>query len=147
MERHQQHLGEPDLRLGDLQLWVHGPEVVDPRPYEDWLRATVHCGEQGASVWVSGEILQYRDLRDWLDQTEALYRELRGVARLDPLEPNLSIVLSADHTGGIAVSVEITPDHLSQQHRFSFALDQSYLPEFLAQGRRLLNRLVLKAVR
>lgn len=147
MERYQQHLGEPDLRLADLQLWVHGPEVVDPQPYEDWLRVTVHCGGQGASVWVSGEILQYRDLRDWLGQTEALYHELRGVARLDPLEPNLSVALSADHTGGIAVSVEITPDHMNQQHRFSFALDQSYLPEFLAQGRRLLNRLVLKVVR
>lgn len=70
-----------------------------------------------------------------------------AASRLDPFEPNLSVALSADHTGGVAVSVQITPDTLRQEHRFSFALDQSYLPEFLAQGRRLLNRFVLKVVR
>lgn len=145
MERDKQHLGEPDLRIGDLRLWVHGPDVVDTRPYEDWLRVTAHCGGAGASVWVSGEIVRYQDLREWVDQTEALYRNLAGFARLSPLEPNLSVALSVDRTGGVAASVEITPDHMNQQHRFSFVLDQSYLPDFLAQGRKLFRRIRVKA--
>lgn len=145
MEHYSQHLGEPDLQIGDLQLWVHGPEVVDPQPYEDWLRVTAHCGGLGTSVWVSGEIIRLHDLREWLGQTEALYRNLAGFARLDPLEPNLSVALSVDHTGAVAASVEITPDHMNQQHRFSFSLDQSYLPAFLAQGRKLLRRITVKA--
>jgi len=36
--------------------------------------------------------------------------------------------------------VEITPDHLTQRHRFEFTLDQSYLPPFIGQLRALAGR-------
>ena len=146
MERYRQHLGEPDPRLGDLQLWVHGPEVVDPQPYEDWLRVSVHCGGQGASVWVRGEILQYGDLRDWVDQTEALYRDLRGVATRSVRTEPLRRAQRRSHRRRCCVR----PDHAGYPASGTPLLvrARSVLPpEFLAQGRRLLNRFVLKVVR
>lgn len=141
MNRHAPHLGEPDLRLAGFQLWVHGPPVVDPRPYEDWLNVTAHCGAGGASVWTSGEILQLGDVALWLKQTEEMHRTLSGAARLSPLEPWLSVLLTIDGTGKVEMEVEITPDPRNQRHRFTFSLDQSYLPAFLAQGRRLMARI------
>lgn len=137
----RERLGEPDLRLMGFQLWVHGPEDVDPRPYEDWLRVTAHCGAQGASVWASGEMIQLSDVVRWVEQTEQLHQTVSGAAELAPLEPNLSVVLLPDKSGHIAMAVEITPNHMTQRHRFEFECDQSYLPEFIRQGRALVQRL------
>jgi hypothetical protein len=36
-------------------------------------------------------------------------------------------------TGHLDCTVAITGDHLSEEHRFSFGIDQSYLPGLLAQ--------------
>lgn len=140
MDRIEDRLSEPDLGLAGLQLWVHGPDTVDAGGYDDWLRVTVHCGAHGASVWASGEIVQLGDLRGWIESVGHLHRELSGVARLAPLEQNLSVLLQIDRTGGIEMEVEITPDPGSQSHRFRFDIDQTYLPPFLKQGRKLLDR-------
>ncbi len=59
-----QQLGVPNLKIAGLQIWVHGRERAESYDDSDgnWLMATSHCGESGASVWVSGAILMVTDL-------------------------------------------------------------------------------------
>jgi hypothetical protein len=38
------------------------------------------------------------------------------------------------------LTVKITPDHMTQEHRFQFELDQSYLPAVVEQCRAILAR-------
>ncbi len=140
MDRYEERLGEPDLKLAGFQLWVHGWESSSPKPDEDWLNVTAHCGAHGASVWASGAILQRGDLAGWMENAGFLHRELSGRAGLVPLEQNLSVILHVDRSGGIEMVVEITPDPRNQQHRFEFDIDQTYLPPFLKQGKKLLDR-------
>jgi len=57
-----------------------------------------------------------------------LAESLQGVAKLDCVEPELRVELRAvDRLGHLEMVVDITPDHLSQKHRFSIGVDQSYL--------------------
>lgn len=77
-------------------------------------------------------------------QTQTLYDTLVGTAALPCMEPELSIELKAQAHGQITMIVEITPDHLAQQHRFEFDIDQSHLPQLLAQGQKVLAQFPLK---
>ncbi len=142
MQRFADDLGSPDLRLGGFQLWVHGPWILPADPYSDWLRVTAHCGAEGASVWVSGELVRRSELDSWFHEVALLYHTLSGIARLDPLEPQLRIELVPEgRAGHLRLSVEISPDLSTQRHHFEFYLDQSFLPEFLASGEQLLSRI------
>jgi len=129
-------LGEPNLRIEGFRLWVHGRESSESDDYWDgnWLRVTANCVESGASVWTQGSLLRTTDVSGFGDECAAMYRGDGETARLDPLEPEINVVLEAtDSAGHIVARVEITPDHLSQQHRFDFTIDQSYLPEIITQ--------------
>jgi hypothetical protein len=64
---------------------------------------------------------------------------LEGQATLDCLEPELSVTLKAGSLGAVAMDVEITPDNLAQEHRFSFSIDQSYLSRLSSQCARVLE--------
>lgn len=70
MDRYAAGLGEPDLSLAGFQLWVHGPDRVDARPFYSWLNATAHCGAGGASVWVTPDhLVQRHEFRFDIDQS------------------------------------------------------------------------------
>ena len=58
--------------------------------------------------------------------------------------PELDVELRAESLGHIAITVQITPDHLNQFHRYRFKLDQSYLPAFIAQLKTLLTELPIR---
>ena len=106
-------LGEPDLKIGGLQIWVHGLEYAGAaEPYDaDWLRVTAHCGSAGASVWASGAILTASGFERFAQGCHRLYESLQGSASLESYEPNLvATVSAADQHGHIGLSVEITPD-------------------------------------
>src|SRR5436190_11083671 len=127
-----EELGEPALRVEGFQLWIHGYQFPDSTDYWDgnWLRVTAHCGGAGASVWVSGALLMVGDLIGWAQQCDALGDGRADAAELAPLEPELKVtVRRADQLGHLTVTVEITPEHMTQQHSFEFELDQTYLPE------------------
>jgi hypothetical protein len=53
------------------------------------------------------------------------------------MEPELSVQLEADKLGHITVTVSLTPEHLAQQHRFVFEIDQSYLDRVLGECRKV----------
>ena len=72
---------------------------------------------------------------------EELHASLAGQAWLASDEPNLSVKLEAkDRVGHVSAVVEITPDHLSQEHRFKFQIDQTHLLEIARQCRMVLAR-------
>lgn len=129
-------LGEPDLKVAGFQLWVHGRQFPQSEDYYDgnWLRVTAHCGASGASVWAQGAILMVTDIAGFGDQCAAMLGGDSTSAALDPLEPEMKVLLeTGDRLGHVRARVEITPDHLAQAHRFEFEVDQSYLPGIIQQ--------------
>src|SRR5262245_47126443 len=135
--------GPPTIQLGALRIWVHGyqfPESTDA--YDgNWLRVTAQCAESGASVVVSGAILDTVSFLRFQRELTAVYKNFEGMATLESHEPELRAeVRAVGPKGAMEVRVEITPDHLNKDHRFLLALDQSYLPEVLRSCERLLRQ-------
>ena len=136
-------LGEPDLKAAGFQLWIHAREFPDAETSTDgnWLIVSAHAGGNGASVWVTGAILEVTDLVRWADQCEALWRGQREHAALSPVQPELGVAIRpADRLGHLSMRVDISADHLGQGHWFEFEIDQSYLPEIAKQCRAIAVR-------
>ncbi len=138
-----------DLVLGPLSLKVHGYQFSNAANDWDanWLFATAQCDADGALVRVTGSFISTTDLAAFGKQCEEMYQQLKGEARLDPLEPELRLALRyTDRAGHLEGKVQITPDHMSQQHQFVFGLDQSYLPKVVAECRALLGKFPVRKV-
>jgi len=129
------------IQIAGLRIRVHGRQFDDAQDYWDgnWLVVSARCVEGGASVEVSGPIVHLSELSQFLAELEPLYETLRGTATLPCMEPNLRVeIRPSNSTGGMEVDVRITPDHLNQEHRFLFAIDQSYLPGIIGGIRAVL---------
>jgi hypothetical protein len=137
-----ENLGAPDIKLAEFQLWVHSRQFPQDEDFWDgnWLNVTAHCGSQGADVWVNGSILGATDVASWLADLDEMYRKLSGEANLGSLEPELRVVLKMESLGHVLVRVEITPDHMTQEHVFQFEVDQSYLRRLIEECRKLLAK-------
>ena len=128
MEKHLESLGEPVIKIASLSVWVHGYEFPEATDGWDgnWLRVTARCVATGSSVFVTGAILDTVSFAQLKRELDALQQG--GAATLRSSEPNLNVSFAAKGKGQIGVEIEITPDHLSQRHRFIATIDQSYLP-------------------
>jgi len=60
------------------------------------------------------------------------------------MEPELAVKLTAERLGHMTMVIDITSDYLSQTHRFTFALDQSYLPPVIDSCRAILRQYPVK---
>ena len=80
------------------------------------------------------------------EQLATLDRELGGTAELSSDDPALNVKIVCGKLGHVEVTVEITPDHLTQLHRFVFEIDQTYVKGVLAGCRRILERLPIKGI-
>jgi hypothetical protein len=134
---------EPDLTVGGFSLWVLGrvaPEATDF--WEgNWLRVKALMVANGARVEVEGPIVRGPELEGFAAGLRNMIRTLSGEARLDCLEPNLSLVLRLDSLGHVSGSVSITPDELYQRHAFDWGgLDQTYLGPLLQSCEVILER-------
>jgi hypothetical protein len=135
-------LGSPSLKISGFQIWIHGRQFPNSNDHWDrnWLNVTAHCGAAGASVWASGSIITTMDVERFLTECQRLYDQMTGEASIEPMEPNLRVSLRAtDRLGHIKMEVQITPDHMSQNHQFAFEIDQSFLPEIVSQCRKVLE--------
>jgi hypothetical protein len=134
-------LGEPHLHLAGLKLWVHGYQYLDVDDYWDgnWLNATAVCSENGATVLVRGAFIRTNEIQDWQYAVDKLLADLEGEAKLECMEPEIVVTLRAKALGAVEMEVQITPDQLTQEHRFTFAIDQSYLEPSSSQCLRLIN--------
>jgi hypothetical protein len=140
-DRALEDLGAPDLKLEDLQIWVHGRQFPDLHDYWDgnWVRVTAHCGGSGASVFATGSIIHLPELDRWRSEAEDLSKNLRGEAKLACMEPFLSASLKSGSLGHITMEVSITPNQLTQRHWFQFEIDQSCLSSFIKQCQFILE--------
>ena len=135
-----EELGDPALEVAGFQLWVHGRQFPESTDYYDgnWLRVTAHAGAPGASVWASGAFLMVPDLLRWADECEALLEGRGKEAKLAPLEPQLAVtILPVDRLGHFMMRIQITPDHLTQEHTFQFEIDQTFLPHIVKRCRAI----------
>jgi hypothetical protein len=146
MEKLGSHLGQPDIELKGLQIWIHARQFPNEDDYWDgnWLNVTAHCSTHEASVWTSGPILHVPDLIRWLADLEVMNQRVSGAANLVSVEPELSVELSMNGLGHIRMKVEITPDHMTQEHSFEFEFDQSYLEGVINSMRTVLKKYPLK---
>jgi hypothetical protein len=135
-------LGEPDVALAGLRLWVHGREFEDSTDYWDanWLRVSAICVYPGASVSVDGPIVHLGEVEQFSAEIDKVHRTLDGTARLACIEPNLHVGLVVNRSGRVQIAVDITPNHLAQKHQFCDEVDQSYLPELASACRKLLAK-------
>jgi len=137
----------PSLVLGGLRVWVLEkafPETVEW--YEGtWLQVRAECAAPGATVTVRGQLLTTEDIGRLLAGMEAMQLGT-GAAGMSPLEPNLVVSLTGNSRGRLRIDVRITPDGMTQEHRFFFDADLAYLAEPIAQCRELLRRFPAEAV-
>jgi hypothetical protein len=141
MNNHLNGLGEPDIAIAGLKLWVHGYQFRDSDDRWDgnWLNVTAVCSEGGASVSVHGNFVRTDEIAEWQTAAERLSAELSGEARLQYMEPNLAVTLKAASLGAVEMEVQITPNQLTQDHKFRFEIDQSYLHSLSSQCARVLQ--------
>lgn len=126
--------GNPDIKVAGLSLWL---EPADP---DGWRNAAAECIASGATVFVRGPILQNDELGCWLGQLQELYAGRRANAVLRCIEPNLRVEVSVrDKLGHLEMRVDITADHMTQQHVMRFEIDQSYLPRLIQEVRAALR--------
>lgn len=131
------------LRIAGLTVRCLGCVAPDsPDPWDrDWIEAVARVEAPGAVVELRGAWLRVAELAAFAEEVATLHRDLRGTARLRCLEPGLDVTLEAGAQGQVAMCVAITPDHLTQAHSFTFALDRSYLPGLLDALRNMLRDL------
>ena len=146
IEKYAENLGVPDITLDSLQIWVHGRRFPNEEDYWDgnWLNVTAHCGTHGADVWTSGAILHIPDIARWLVALEEINKTLSGEANLVSLEPELCVELSMKELGQISMWVGFSPDHMTQEHKFQFEIDQSYLLGLIESCRKVMAKYPIK---
>src|ERR1700690_1605428 len=110
------NLGEPAISISGLQIWVHGRQFPDLADYWDgnWLKITAHCGAEGSDVWINGPIIHLPEIYGLLFEAEQMNNTLIGSAKLNCIEPELLVSLTADKLGHIKMEVNITPKNLTQ---------------------------------
>jgi hypothetical protein len=134
-------LGEPDLRIAGLRLWIHGRQFPDATDFWDgnWLRVTACCAYANSTVTAQGSFVHLRELVALLRGCQRLYESLQGRAGLDCIEPNLHVEFAAETGGHIRIELEITPDHMKESHKYVDAIDQTFLPPVISACRCILE--------
>jgi hypothetical protein len=137
---------DPDLRFLGLSLWIDGHQFPDADDYWDanWLLIRARMETNGARVECNGPILMTTDIGRFRDQLAIMVKTLKGEAALQPLEPDLKVVLRIQSKGQVEGTVDITPDHMTQQHSFTLDADQTYLPALIDSCDVLLTRFPIK---
>lgn len=135
-------LGEPDLEIAVLRLWVHNRQFPASDDYWDgnWLNVTAECRSPGTCVHANGPIVHLGEIQTLLEQLEVLYRSLHGEARLECMEPNLDVSLRALTGGHVEVTISLTPNQLTESHTYTEHLDQTFLPSIIAECKAILGK-------
>lgn len=132
----------PSLILGGLSVWVLDKAFPESVEWYDgsWLQVRAECTASGASVTANGPLLTSEDIGRLLAGMEAMHRQGASSAGMSPLEPNLAIGLTGSSKGRLRIDVRITPDSMTQEHRFFFDTDVAYLAGPIEQCREILRR-------
>jgi hypothetical protein len=131
----------PSLVLGGLSVWVLDNAFPESVEWYDgsWLQVRAECTAPGATVTANGPLLTAEDIGRLLAGMEAMQRG-GSSAGMSPLEPNLAVSLTGSSKGRLRIDVRITPDSMTQEHRFFFDADVAYLAGPIEQCREILSR-------
>jgi hypothetical protein len=128
---------QPSIEVGPLKVWVTKRPFPHAGDYweSNWLSVTACCGGAGSRVEVTGQFLHLGELKKWKQDLERFHSTLNGHVELGTVEPTLKVKIEAAgaKTGHLDCVVSLTGDHLAETHRFSFEIDQSYLPPVIGQ--------------
>jgi len=118
-------------KSGEVVIGNKGADFVSlkvgGRDHEGWSRAEieVHCGGWTGSM--NGSFSK-GELAHFAQEVRRLHRDLLGTARLHPIEPNLTLTLTGDGKGHIAVDGIARNDFATgTQLTFRLTIDQTYL--------------------
>jgi hypothetical protein len=133
---------EPDLEIAGLRIWICGRQFPECEDFWDgnWLHVKAVCCGFGSRVEIDGPIVHLGEIDHLASQLDVLYGSLKGKASLDCIEPNLGVDFSVSKAGQVSVKVQITADHMQEQHQMMFEIDQTYLPPIIAGCRSILQR-------
>ena len=137
----EDNLGTPDISFAGLKIWINKRQFPDADDYWDgnWLYVTAFCDSFGSQVWTEGPIIHLSEIEHLLKGMENLYHTLQGEAELPCAEPNLSVKVSLDRLGNGTLTVQITPDHMTENHEYIFEVDQSYFPKVISELKTILE--------
>jgi hypothetical protein len=133
--------GPPAVNIGPLEVWVHGRECPDAVDEWDgnWLRVSARHSARGAIVQASGSFLDTVSFVRFAAELRELHQTLSGEASLESLEPELKATLKGKGPCGVLeLAIEISPDYPKQTHAFSAEIDQSYIPQIIADCERVI---------
>jgi hypothetical protein len=85
-------------------------------------------------------MVHLQEIEAWLSGLESMNETLTGGSNLECTEPNLGVTLTIEQHGRMLMTVDLTPEYQSQQHRFLFDLDQSYLAELIGGCKGILMK-------
>lgn len=133
---------DPDICLLGFSLWINGRESPDATDFwgSNWLMIRAEMRASGAYVEIAGLILTTADIEKFRNDLLQMANTLTGEAALTAMEPGLGLRLKMQKLGRVKAVVEITPDHLTQQHSFEVEADQSFLPGLVASCEAVLKR-------
>ena len=137
--------GKPDLNMNRFKLWIHGRQYPNSDDFWDgnWLNISAYCGKSGASVYTNGAIVHLSEIEKWQNLCQDLNQSLSGIAELEFIEPNLVFKIELQKGSG-SLEIRITPDHMNQDHRFTFEFDQSYLSSIILDCKEILKKFPIR---
>ena len=140
--RELEQLGEPDLEIAGLRVWIHGRQFTQALDYWDgnWLRVTAYCAYPDSMVRTHGPLIHLGEVFGLLRECERLYQSLQGSAALRCIEPNLALEFIAESGGRIRIRLSITPDHMFESHSYTEEIDQTYLPPIIGSCQAILAK-------
>jgi len=141
--RELEQLGDADLSIGGLRIWIHCRQFPDATDYWDgnWLRVTAYCIYPDSAVRIQNEpCVRLDELAALLGGCERMYSTLSGQAELQCMEPYITVQLAASSNGHIGVKLSITPNNVTETHEYEDEIDQSYLPAIINSCQAILAK-------
>ncbi len=132
-------LGEPDIHVCGLRIWVYGRQYPDDQDYWDgnWLTVTIAYSTQTSIACVgTGPWIHTSELLHWKEELQAIYGPAKGIARLDCMEPMLKAKVSLDDK---TFDVVVKPQCIGEEHHYVEDIDQSHLPALIRQIEKVLE--------
>jgi hypothetical protein len=56
----------------------------------------------------------------------------------------LNVAIEADSLGQATATIMVTPDHMSQSHKFVFSVDQTYFKRLIRECKKILSDYPIK---
>jgi len=117
-----------EIRIGGKDGEFISVRRLTRNSHEGWFDAEVEVQCDGWHGKIRASFMR-GELTRFAEEIQILYKEFRGEARVEPIEPHLTLSCEGDGKGHIKV-VGTAQNHLGSGTKLSFWLeaDQTYLP-------------------